>query len=86
MVACGQAFAIILGQCLLPSQAHIDWQQIHDDNDLISLLWLIQNYLYSGKTMKYPEHALMDAIMKFYTFHQTIHMMNTDYCSHFMVK
>jgi hypothetical protein len=87
VIASGQAFAVVLGQCS-PAivdrvQAHEDWEETSEANDVIRLLQLIRTCMYGGATMKYLEHTIIDAQTKLLTFHQSSRMSNAKYLHSF---
>jgi hypothetical protein len=81
--ASSQAFAVVLGQCspavVDQVRAHEDWEAASQTNDVIGLLRLIWNSMYGGITTKHPEHTLIDAQTKLFTFRQTRRMPNAEY-------
>jgi hypothetical protein len=81
--ASGQAFAVVLGQrspaVVDRVRAHEDWEAASQANDVIGLLRLIRNCMYGGVTTKCPEHTLIDAQTKLFTFRQTSCMPNAEY-------
>ena len=69
-----QVFAIVKGQCS-PTvvdriEASHDWNTILQQHDLIALLSLIRQSLYSGTTTRNPIHALHDAYNRYQNFRQ----------------
>lgn len=82
-LATGTAYAIVLGQCspavIDRIEAHDDYSTINAGYDLIALLRLIRNCMYTGSTTKDPEHALGEAYAKFYKFFQHSRMSNSEF-------
>ena len=82
-----QVFVIIKGQCS-PTvvdriEASHDWNTILQQYDLIALLNLIRQSLYSGATTRNPIHALHDAYNCYQSFCQGTRMSNSDYLREF---
>jgi hypothetical protein len=81
--ASSQAFAVVLGQCSLAIvdqvQAHEDWEETSQENNVIGLLQLIRICMYGSVTTKCPKHTLIDAQSKLFTFRQTSQMPNAKY-------
>ena len=78
---------IIKGQCS-PTvvdriEASHDWNTILQQHDLIALLNLIRQSLYSSATTRNPFHALHDAYNWYQSFRQGTRMSNSDYLHEF---
>jgi hypothetical protein len=87
LTASSQAFAVVLGQCspaiVDQVQAHEDWEETSQENDVIGLLHLIHNCMYIGVTTKRPKHTLIDVQNKLFTFWQSNRMSNAEYLHSF---
>ena len=84
-----QVFAIVKGQCsptvVDQIEASHDWSTIHQQHDLIELLTLIRQSLYTGATTWNPVHALWDAYNCYQSFRQGTWMSCFDYLREFTV-
>jgi hypothetical protein len=86
-VASGQAFTVILGQCL-PAvvdrvQAHEDWDEVSQENNVIGFLCLIRGCMYGSTTNKYLEHTILDVQTKLLTLRQSSRISNAEYLQSF---
>ena len=83
----GQVFVIVKGQCSPTMvdriEASHDWSVIHQQHNLIELLTLIRQSLYTGATTLNPVHALRDAYNRYQSFQQGTRMSSSDYLSEF---
>ena len=82
-----QVFAIVKGQCS-PTvvdriEASHDWSAIHQQHNLIDLLTLIRQSLYTGTTTQNPVHALRDAYNRYQSFWQGTRMSCSNYLHKF---
>ena len=80
-----QAFAVVLGQCSQTVHDHLEvsatWANIKATADLMGLLQLIQQPLFSGA--KKSTDALQDAALTLYSFCQSDGMSNRAYLTKF---
>ena len=75
-----QAYAIVKGQCsegvLDRVMSNANYTQINNDTDVVALLGLIRESLYTGQTVQNPGHSLQEAEEKLAAFHQGARMTN----------
>ena len=82
-----KVFVIVKGQCSPTMvdriEASHDRGTIHQQYDLIELLTLIRQSLYTGATTQNPVHALRDAYSHYQSFQQGTRMSSSDYLCKF---
>ena len=87
MEAAKQAYAVVLGQCSQPVRDRLTaseaWQGIQVNTDLMALLRLIRQCLYTGATTKKDAVSLQEAEEALFHFKQGEHMSNHEYLEKF---
>ena len=87
MEAAKQAYVVVLGQCSQPVRDRLTaseaWQGIQVDTDLMGLLRLIRQCLYTGATTKKDAVSLQEAEEALFHFKQGEHMSNHEYLEKF---
>ena len=87
MEAAKQAYAVVLGQCSQPGRDQLTaseaWQQIQVDTDLMGLIRLIRQCLYTGATRKKDTVSLQEAEEALFFLKQGEHMTNHEYLKKF---
>ena len=82
-----QAYAVILGQCSQTIHDHLSasasWAGIQANTNLMGLLHLIRESLYTGVTMKKPTKSLQEAEEGLLGFRQGENMTNSNYLDKF---
>ena len=78
-----KAFALVLGQCSRTIrdriEAHEDWATINQGSDLMGLLGIIQNSMYTRATRRKDTQAMLEAAERLAKFKQTERMSNSDF-------
>ena len=87
MEAAKQAYEVVLGQCSQPVRDRLTaseaWQRIQADTDLMGLLRLIRQSLYTGATRTKDTVSLQEAEEALFHFTQGEHMSNHEYLEKF---
>ena len=82
-----KVYALVLGQCSRTIrdrlEASANWGDINDGSDVMRLLTLIRDCIYSRATTRNPTHSLVDAQAALYTFRQKDNMSNHDFLQKF---
>ena len=82
-----QAFAVVLGQCSQTVRERIrastSWRTVNDNSDLMGLLRLVRESLYTGATTRHPIHSLQEAEEALMSFRQGDNMSNHVYYEKF---
>mmetsp|Transcript_1857 Transcript_1857/g.2163 ORF Transcript_1857/g.2163 Transcript_1857/m.2163 type:complete len:316 (+) Transcript_1857:405-1352(+) len=82
-----KAFALILGQCSRAVRDRIEasstWQGINDESDVIGLLKLIRQSIFTGATTRKKGQSLANAELAFYRFRQGDRMSNSEFLEKF---
>ena len=82
-----QAFAVVLGQCSQTVREQIrastSWRTVNDNSDLMGLLRLVRESLYTGATTRHPIHSLQEAEEALMSFRQGDNMSNHVYYEKF---
>eukprot|EP00521_Asterionellopsis_glacialis_P009862 CAMPEP_0195281132 /NCGR_PEP_ID=MMETSP0707-20130614/574_1 /TAXON_ID=33640 /ORGANISM="Asterionellopsis glacialis, Strain CCMP134" /LENGTH=311 /DNA_ID=CAMNT_0040339981 /DNA_START=103 /DNA_END=1035 /DNA_ORIENTATION=- len=85
-----KAFALILGQCSRAVrdrvEASSEWNDINDESDVIGLLKLICQSIFTGATTRKKGQSLADAELAFYGFRQGDRMTNSEFLATLLIS